>query len=228
MRYVSRDPLSALAAVAAPPAAVAVATGREQQPAAAGGPERREPWNAMFGAPINAYRASLGLPPADEVGGHVFTDRPWLAADPTLGPWQQPADLDVVQTGAWILPDERPLAAELQAFLDAGTPPGSTSASTTVHPAPTRTASPGRASRRSARTAIAYSSPAGGRTWSCSMTATTAVPSARSTSRLCSPGSGRCCASRRGGHDDHGRWSRAPHRWWCPDRGPALLGEPCG
>ena len=34
-----------------------------------------------------------------------------------------PADLDVVQTGAWILPDERPLPAELAAFLDAGTPP---------------------------------------------------------------------------------------------------------
>ncbi len=46
-----------------------------------------------------------------------------LAADPTLGPWQEPADLDVVQTGAWILPDERPLPAELEAFLDAGTPP---------------------------------------------------------------------------------------------------------
>ena len=28
-----------------------------------------------------------------------------------------------MQTGAWILPDERPLPAELVAFLDAGTPP---------------------------------------------------------------------------------------------------------
>jgi len=33
------------------------------------------------------------------------------------------SDLDVVHTGAWILPDERPLPAELEAFLDAGTPP---------------------------------------------------------------------------------------------------------
>jgi vancomycin aglycone glucosyltransferase len=32
-----------------------------------------------------------------------------LAADPALAPWPEPADLDVVQTGAWILPDERPL-----------------------------------------------------------------------------------------------------------------------
>jgi vancomycin aglycone glucosyltransferase len=34
-----------------------------------------------------------------------------------------PANLDVVQTGAWILPDERPLPDELLAFLDAGAPP---------------------------------------------------------------------------------------------------------
>jgi len=52
----------------------------------------------------------------------IYTDHPWLAADPTLSPWQ-PTDLDVVQTGAWILPDERPLPAELVAFLDAGTRP---------------------------------------------------------------------------------------------------------
>ncbi len=31
--------------------------------------------------------------------------------------------LDVVQTGAWLLRDERPLPAELLAFLDAGAPP---------------------------------------------------------------------------------------------------------
>jgi vancomycin aglycone glucosyltransferase len=79
--------------------------------------------NAVFGAPINAHRRTIGLPPVDKVAAHVFSDRPWLAADPTLGPWQEPADLDVVQTGAWILPDERPLAEELQAFLDTGAPP---------------------------------------------------------------------------------------------------------
>jgi vancomycin aglycone glucosyltransferase len=59
----------------------------------------------------------------DNVRDHVLTDRPWLAADPTLAPWQQPADLAVVQTGAWILPDERRLPAELEAFLAAGPPP---------------------------------------------------------------------------------------------------------
>ena len=79
--------------------------------------------NTVFGAALNTHRASIGLPPMDDVRDHVFTKRPWLAADPTLGPWQQPADLDVVQTGAWILPDDRPLPADLEAFLDAGTPP---------------------------------------------------------------------------------------------------------
>jgi vancomycin aglycone glucosyltransferase len=79
--------------------------------------------NALFAATLNGHRASLGLPPPDSVRDHAFTDRPWLAADPTLGPWQRPAELDVVQTGAWLLPDERPLPAEVVAFLDAGTPP---------------------------------------------------------------------------------------------------------
>lgn len=80
-------------------------------------------YNALFGEALNTHRASVGLPPVDNVRDHILTDQPWLAADPTLAPWQEPADLDVVQTGAWILPDERPLPAGLEAFLDAGTPP---------------------------------------------------------------------------------------------------------
>ncbi len=78
---------------------------------------------ALYGAPLNAHRAAIGLPPVDNVRDHVFTDSPWLAADPTLGPWPGSPDLDVVQTGAWILADERPLTAELVAFLESGTPP---------------------------------------------------------------------------------------------------------
>ncbi|MEU3355356.1 glycosyltransferase [Streptomyces sp. NPDC037389] len=79
--------------------------------------------NELFGEGINTHRASIGLPPVDDVRDHVFTDRPWLAADPALAPWVRPADLDVLQTGAWIRPDERPLPADLEAFLDAGTAP---------------------------------------------------------------------------------------------------------
>jgi len=78
---------------------------------------------ALYGAPLNAQRASLGLPPVHNVRDHVFTDHPWLAADPILAPWPGSPDLDVVQTGALILPDERPLPADLETFLDAGAPP---------------------------------------------------------------------------------------------------------
>ncbi|AWW42265.1 glycosyltransferase [Streptomyces cadmiisoli] len=79
--------------------------------------------NALFGAALNTFRASIGLPPVDDVRDYVIGGRPWLATDPVLDPWREPADLDVVQTGAWILPDARPLPDELVAFLDAGTPP---------------------------------------------------------------------------------------------------------
>jgi vancomycin aglycone glucosyltransferase len=80
-------------------------------------------YNALFGEALNTHRAAVGLPPVDDVRAHILSDHPWLAADPILAPWQEPADLDVVHTGAWILPDVRPLPAELEAFLDAGTPP---------------------------------------------------------------------------------------------------------
>lgn len=79
--------------------------------------------NALFGTGLNAHRATVGLPPVDDFRDYVLTSRPWLAADPALGPWKEPADLDVVQTGAWLRPGGRPLPAGLQAFLDAGTPP---------------------------------------------------------------------------------------------------------
>ncbi|MFI7040144.1 glycosyltransferase [Microbispora rosea] len=80
-------------------------------------------WNGTVGAAINAHRAAAGLAPVADIRGHLFTDRPWLAADPTLGPWPEPADIGVVQTGAWILPDRRPLPPELERFLDDGEPP---------------------------------------------------------------------------------------------------------
>ncbi|SNY79629.1 UDP:flavonoid glycosyltransferase YjiC, YdhE family [Nocardia amikacinitolerans] len=76
----------------------------------------------LFGAALNTNRASIGLPPVDNVRDYVIGERPWLATDPTLDPWQ-PTDLDVVQTGAWVLPDDRPLSDDLLAFLDAGAPP---------------------------------------------------------------------------------------------------------
>ncbi|MET7464169.1 glycosyltransferase [Nonomuraea sp. NPDC005501] len=79
--------------------------------------------NTLFGAALNTNRASIGLPPVDDVRDYVIGDRPWLATDPVLDPWLETPDLDVVQTGAWILPDANPLPDELLAFLEAGAPP---------------------------------------------------------------------------------------------------------
>ena len=80
-------------------------------------------YNAVFGPALNTQRVANGLPPVDNVRAYLLGGHPWLAADPVLAPWPEPADVGVVQTGAWILPDERPLPAELTAFLDAGPPP---------------------------------------------------------------------------------------------------------
>ncbi|SFO68546.1 Glycosyltransferase family 28 N-terminal domain-containing protein [Mesorhizobium sp. NFR06] len=79
--------------------------------------------NALFGEAVNGHRASLGLPPVENVRDYVYGDTVLLACDPTLGPWL-PSDLiDAVQAGAFILPDERPLPDGLEAFLDGGPPP---------------------------------------------------------------------------------------------------------
>ena len=79
--------------------------------------------DALYGDALNHHRVAAGLPRVDHVRNHVFTERPWLAADPVLGPGLGLTNLDLVQTGAWILPDERPLPEDLAAFLDAGSPP---------------------------------------------------------------------------------------------------------
>jgi len=76
-----------------------------------------------FGPALNVHREALGLEPIDNVRGHVFTNRPFLAADPVLAPWPEPDDRAVTQTGAWLLADDRSLADDLLAFLDAGEPP---------------------------------------------------------------------------------------------------------
>lgn len=79
--------------------------------------------NALYAEPLNTHRAAIGLPPIDNVRDHVITSRPWLAADPVLAPWKDLTDLDIVQTAAWILPDDRPLPKRLVAFLEAGEAP---------------------------------------------------------------------------------------------------------
>ncbi|MEO8562350.1 MAG: glycosyltransferase [bacterium] len=80
-------------------------------------------WNDIWASTLAPHRASLGLPAVDCVRDYILTDRPWLAADRTLGPWPDPGRDTVFQTGAWILADDRPLSAELEQFLAAGEPP---------------------------------------------------------------------------------------------------------
>ncbi|MEU0882550.1 glycosyltransferase [Lentzea sp. NPDC005914] len=70
---------------------------------------------------LNAERAELGLDPVGDIRDHIFSDAPWLAADPLLGPWPGPGEL--VTTGAWLTDDQRPLAEDLEAFLAGGEPP---------------------------------------------------------------------------------------------------------
>lgn len=79
--------------------------------------------NKLFGPTLNGRRASLGMSLVGDLRSYAFTERPWLASDPTLGPWPQPAEIDVVQTGAWLLADERPLPDDLEEFLASGAPP---------------------------------------------------------------------------------------------------------
>ncbi|MCR6485608.1 glycosyltransferase [Amycolatopsis sp. OK19-0408] len=99
---------------------------RPGTPSPAGETDNRVLWrhdaervNALYGPALHRHRDALGLPPVANVRDHVFTDRPWLAADPVLCP----TDLDVVRSGAWVLTDDRPLPARLAQFLDAGEPP---------------------------------------------------------------------------------------------------------
>ncbi|HWT94637.1 MAG TPA: glycosyltransferase [Solirubrobacteraceae bacterium] len=83
----------------------------------------RESIELLFGEALNANRTANGMEPVDDVRAYVVTDRPWVASDPVLDPWTGDPALGVVQTGAWIDPDPRPLPPDLLAFLDAGTPP---------------------------------------------------------------------------------------------------------
>lgn len=100
----------------------------QSQPAAANlelWAEEERSFNYLFRDAINAQRETLGLSPIKSVHRHISTDRPWLAADPVLGPAAAPIDKDmcVTQTGAWMMADPAPLPEPLEAFLAEGEPP---------------------------------------------------------------------------------------------------------
>ncbi|WP_030791635.1 glycosyltransferase [Streptomyces sp. NRRL S-920] len=78
--------------------------------------------DTMFGEMLNSRRDAAGLPPVTGVRDYAFSEQPWLATDPVLSPWR-PTGLDVVQTGAWVRADERPLPDDLVGFLEDGAPP---------------------------------------------------------------------------------------------------------
>ncbi|HTP02930.1 MAG TPA: glycosyltransferase [Anaerolineales bacterium] len=80
-------------------------------------------FNARFGEMFNEERGKLGMGPVASVRDYMFTERPWLAADPALGPVFPAAGLDVTQTGAWMLAEGAALPDEVEQFLAAGSPP---------------------------------------------------------------------------------------------------------
>jgi vancomycin aglycone glucosyltransferase len=85
--------------------------------------KNEEEFNSRFGATLNEKRTKLGLETVTSVQSHIFTDRPWLAADAAIAPVFPRTGMDVVQTGAWMLSDETPLPYDLENFLDDGAPP---------------------------------------------------------------------------------------------------------
>ncbi len=83
--------------------------------------ERR--WNELFRDTLNDERARAGLAPTQSVLQHIFTDRPWLAADATLAPAAAADGMQIEQTGAWLLRDPAPLPEHVEEFLASGAPP---------------------------------------------------------------------------------------------------------
>ncbi len=85
--------------------------------------ENDDEFNARFGAVLNEQRAMVGLGPVSSVRDYMFTDRPWLAADPVIASASPAAGLRVFQTGAWMLSDPTPLPRDLENFLAKGPAP---------------------------------------------------------------------------------------------------------
>ena len=80
-------------------------------------------WNSRALERVNENRARLGLGPIDDVLRFNLTSRPWLATDEVLAPVPRAPELEIFETGAWILEDRTPLPGDVEDFLAAGPPP---------------------------------------------------------------------------------------------------------
>lgn len=85
--------------------------------------ENEQEFNLRFGTTLNEERTKLGLGPVAGVRDYMFTNHPWLAADPTLAPVFPVAGMEPVQTGAWLIEDATPLPEEVEDFLSKGEAP---------------------------------------------------------------------------------------------------------
>jgi len=64
-------------------------------------------------AGLNAQRETAGLAPVPDIRGHIFTQAPWLAADPTLAPWPAPYRAERVPVRRPDAAGSRPLSARI-------------------------------------------------------------------------------------------------------------------
>jgi vancomycin aglycone glucosyltransferase len=76
-----------------------------------------------FAATLNEERAKTGQAAVLNVREHMFTERPWLAADAALAPVFPITPMQVVQTGAWLIDDHTALPEALEEFLANGPAP---------------------------------------------------------------------------------------------------------
>lgn len=83
--------------------------------------ERR--WDELFRETLNEERSNRGLDPIQSVQRHIFTERPWLAADSVIGPAGASSDLKITQTGPWLLSEPSALRNDVERFLEGGSPP---------------------------------------------------------------------------------------------------------
>ena len=85
--------------------------------------DEEQQWNGLFRETLNEGRAKTQLAPVESVQRHIFTDNPWLAADPVMAPAGVTADLQILQPGAWPLSDQSALPDHVEQFLASGEVP---------------------------------------------------------------------------------------------------------